>query len=396
MPSAVVLGAGMVGRVMAADLAADTEITVTVVDADESSLARAEAGAIALGRAVRTVRADLSDRATVLRMTASADVVLGALSSRIAFRALEALVEAGRKVADIAFMTEDALALSSRAAESGAVCVVDIGVAPGLSHVLAAHGIARLATCHDVDMQVGGLPVVRRWPYEYKAGFAPSDVLEEYVRPVRVVEDGRIVTKRALSGRELVDVPGVGTLEAFLTDGLRSLAVTHGPDSGPNAVRSMREKTLRYPGHAELMSVLRDSGFFGEEPVVLPDGTRVRPLDLTSRLLFPQWEYRDGEEDLTVLRVMVSGTNALGEATLEQFEMTDRFDRTTASTSMSRTTAFPATAVARMLLDGAFSKPGVHPPEVIGKDPLLVARMLDHLDVRGVEVRHSTRALPVG
>jgi len=88
---------------------------------------------------------------------------------------------------------------------------------------------------------VGGLPIVRQWPYEYKAVFSPLDVIEEYTRTARFVENGRVVTRPALTDLERVDFEGVGTLEAFNTDGLRTLIQTI---PAPN----MKEKTLRYPG----------------------------------------------------------------------------------------------------------------------------------------------------
>src|SRR5262249_10095963 len=132
------------------------------------------------------------------------------------------------------------------------------------------------------------------------APFAPSDVIEEYVRPARMVENGKIVIKEALSEPELIDFPGVGSLEAFNTDGLRSLIQTLA------GVPDMKEKTLRYPGHIELMRVLRPTGFFDQKPITV-DGVSVRPLDVTSALLFPKWTFEEGEGELTVLRVIVEG-----------------------------------------------------------------------------------------
>src|SRR4029450_4766258 len=130
--------------------------------------------------------------------------------------------------------------------------------------------------CRLVEIYVGGLPRERRWPFDYKAGFAPADVIEEYVRPARMVEQGRVVVKEALSEPELIDFPGVGTLEAFNTDGLRGLRA---------AVKApfMREKTLRYPGHVELMRAFRETGFFSKEPVDL-GGPLARPRAATGAL----------------------------------------------------------------------------------------------------------------
>ena len=127
---------------------------------------------------------------------------------------------------------------------------------------------------------MGGLPVERNWPWEYKAGFAPADVIEEYVRPARQVENGEVVVHEALSEPELVHFEGLGSLEAFHTDGLRSLTETLGD------IPNIREKTLRYPGHIERMRALREAGFFSTEEIEVK-GVRIRPLDVTSALLFP-------------------------------------------------------------------------------------------------------------
>jgi lysine 6-dehydrogenase len=222
---------------------------------------------------------------------------------------------------------------------------------------------------------VGGLPVERRWPFDYKAGFAPWDVLEEYTRPARVVEHGRVVVKEPLSEPELLDFPGVGTLEAFNTDGLRSLVDTM-------KAPFMKEKTLRWPGHAELMRVLKDTGFFSLETVDVA-GQKVRPRDLTAALLFPKWTFEEGEADLTVMRVRVEGI-AGGEPVAWAWDLVDRYHEASGLRSMSRATGYVATSVARLILAGAFRRPGVHPPETLGATEGLLDRVLADLTARGV------------
>src|SRR5260221_1217327 len=149
-----------------------------------------------------------------------------------------------------------------------------------------------------------------------------------------------------------MDFPGVGTLEAFNTDGLRSLAFTL-------KVPFMKEKTLRYPGHVELMRVLRDTGFFSKEPLEA-GGQTIRPLDVTAALLFPKWTFEEGEADLTVMRVLVEGT-ARGQSVRYTWDLLDRFDEGTGLRSMSRTTPFPATIVARRGGEGRIPRPGGPP-----------------------------------
>jgi saccharopine dehydrogenase-like NADP-dependent oxidoreductase len=373
--NAVVLGAGMIGSVMAADLAADAAFSVTAADASAENLARVEART--KGRA-KTVRADLSDAAVLRKTIAEADIVLGALSSRIAFAALRTIIESGKNFCDISFMAEDPLELDSLARAKGVTAVVDCGVAPGMSHMLAGYAAAKLTPCENIEIYVGGLPRERRWPFEYKAAFSPSDVIEEYTRPTRLVEHGKVVVREALSEPELMDFAGVGTLEAFNTDGLRSLVKTL-----VGKVPFMKEKTLRYPGHIELMRVLRETGYFGEEPVKV-GGVEVRPRDLTAKLMFPKWTYGPGEEDLTVMRVIGEGGGKR-----MQWDLLDFYDRATQATSMARTTAFPCAIVARMIASGKWRKPGVFTPEFLGPEPGVLEHVLAEHERRGV--RYITR-----
>jgi lysine 6-dehydrogenase len=227
-------------------------------------------------------------------------------------------------------------------------------------------------------MCVGGLPVVRHWPFEYKAGFAPSDVIEEYTRPARLVEHGRVVVREALSEPELIELPHVGTVEAFNTDGLRSLIHTL-------KAPYMRERTLRWPGHIGLMKVFRELGLFSTEPIDVR-GAPVVPLELTSALLFPKWTYDEGEADLTVMRVEARGMKD-GHLTTMRWDLYDQYDPATRTRSMSRTTAFPAALVARIVGAGRFPLgPGVYPPELPARHPGFLEEVLDGLRARGIKI----------
>jgi lysine 6-dehydrogenase len=369
----------MVGSAMAADMAREG-FRVTVAEAREEILRRVKEQ-----HPVEAVRADLSRPEAVKEVVAGADLVLGALPSRFGMQTLQAVIESGRTYVDISFMPENAWDLDPLARERGVCAVVDCGIAPGVSNLLSGRGVAMLDACERLEIYVGGLPVVRRWPFEYKAGFAPSDVLEEYTRPVRLVENGRIVVKEALTDPELLDFPGVGTLEAFNTDGLRSLAYHL-------KVPEMKEKTLRYPGHIELMTMLRRIGYFSKEPIHV-EGVLVRPLDVTSSLLFPQWTFEEGEADLTVMRVLAEGSRD-GKRVRHRWDLLDRYDPETNLRSMSRTTGYAATSMATLLLRGTRLGPGVHPPETLATEPGLVEAFLAEYERRGVKVAHTEIDLP--
>jgi lysine 6-dehydrogenase len=375
----VVLGAGMVGAAIARDLADDGDLRVDVADVHSEPLERVAARA-----KVGTVRADLTNADAVRRLVGASDLVVAALPSVMGWETLRTVIQAGRDVVDISFMPENALDLDALARERGVTAVVDCGVAPGLSNMMCGAAAAGLDPLESVEIYVGGLPVARHWPFDYKAGFAPWDVLEEYTRPARVVEHGRVVIKEPLSEPELLDFPGVGTLEAFNTDGLRSLASTL-------PAPFMKEKTLRWPGHAELMRVLKDSGFFSLDPIDA-GGQKVRPRDVTAALLFPKWAFEEGEADLTVMRVRVVGREN-GERLAHSWDLVDRFHEGTGLRSMSRTTGYVATSAARLLARGGFRRPGVHPPETLGAIPGLLEGVLADLGARGVRCRGTLARL---
>lgn len=365
-----VLGAGRVGHAIVRDLAADGEFEVTAADRDAATLER-----LADVPGVRTHRADLVDAGVVGELVGAADLAINAVPGFMGFETLRAIIEAGRDVVDIAFFPEDPFRLDDLARERGVTAVVDCGVAPGLCNATLGHLETVLDSVHSYRCYVGGLPRRREWPFEYRACFSPADVLEEYTRPARLVEHGREVVRPALSEVERLDLPGIGTLEAFNTDGLRSLIRTMD-------VPHMKEKTLRYPGHAELMRVFRDTGFLSQEPVDV-GGARVVPRDLTAALIFDHWVLPEGEEDLTVMQVVVEGERD-GRPVTFTYDMLDAYDRETGITSMARTTGYTCTVVARQVASGRFRQPGIKPPEFVGRTAGCWADLLEGLAARNI------------
>ena len=246
----VVLGAGMVGGAIAEDLAARDDLHVHIADSRQENLDRVQSKAV-----VRPHHVNLGDPGVLRELLKGFNLAVGALPSVIGLQTVKASIESGCNIVDISFMSEDARVLDGLARQHGVTAVTDAGVAPGLSNMMAVFAASQLDVCERLEIAVGGLPAVRSWPFNYKAGFAPWDVLEEYTRPARVVENGQVVTKEALSGLKLIEVPEVGTLESAITDGLRSLVDTL-------KVPHMEERTLRWPGHFELMKVFRETGLF--------------------------------------------------------------------------------------------------------------------------------------
>jgi lysine 6-dehydrogenase len=362
----VVLGCGLVGSVIARDLARDADLEVTAVDASEQALARL-AGEVG----VRTRRADLSARDEIHGAVREADAVVGAVPGFLGHRMLETVIGSGRPIADISFAPEDPLTLDAFARERGVTAVVDCGVSPGLSNFAVGRAAARMDAIDDVAIYVGGLPIRRGRPFDYAIVFSATDVIEEYTRPARVIENGAVVTRPALSEIETVEVPGVGAVEGFLTDGLRTILTTV-------RARNMREKTLRYPGHAAAMRSLREAGFFSSRPL---GETTARAW--TERLLFDAWKLEPGEEEFTYLKVSVAGTRG-GRARRYTAELFDRTDTKTGTTSMARTTGFPCAIVARLLVRREYADPGVRPLERMAESAAACEKLVAGLEERGV------------
>jgi lysine 6-dehydrogenase len=378
MARVMVLGAGRVGAAMARDLAGDAGLEVTAVDTSRDALARLSAAPE--GTSIRGVTADLADPRVVADLVRDQDLAVGAVPGPMGFRTLQAVISAGVDAVDISFFEEDAFELDPLARDRGVVAVVDAGVAPGLSNLILGHHEARLRRTDRFECLVGGIPAAPVPPWEYRAPFSPIDVIAEYTRPARFRRAGREVTLAALSEVETADLPGAGRVEAFLTDGLRTLLRTSG---APDLV----EKTVRWPGHADRVRVLRDSGFFDPSPRDVA-GASVSPLDFTTSLLFDAWRYGPHEVDLTVMRVEVDGEDDVGPVR-HRYHLTDRYDPTTAVSSMARTTGYTATALASLLLAGKYREPGVTPPEVVAAVDGALEHVLSYLRERGVTVRHA-------
>ena len=370
MNNIIVLGAGMVGSTMAIDMAKKHFVTIT--DFNEKALEKAIKKCDKLIPEVLDVTNKLILQETIKPF----DLVICAVPGFLGFETMKSIIEAGKNVIDISFFPENSLELDKLAKQKNVTAIVDCGVAPGMGNIILGYFNEKLKLT-DFECLVGGLPKVKKWPFSYKAPFSPIDVIEEYTRPARYVENGHIVVKEALSDCEFVDFDGVGTLESFNSDGLRSIIFTM-----PH-IKNMKEKTLRYPDHIEYIKVLKASGFFSEEKIMI-NGTEVSPLDFTSKILFNEWKLGDSEEEITVMRITLKGTNIKGEQKTIVYNLQDEYCNKTNTSSMARTTGYTATAAANMFLDGVFEEKGVFPPELVGKYENCFTYILNYLEERNV------------
>lgn len=369
MTKIIVLGAGMVGSAIAIDLA--KKHTVTVADLSDKVLQRLNQK----NSSIQTLQLNVKDKALLTSAITPFDIVVCAVPGFMGFETLKAIIEAGKNVVDISFFPENSLELDALAKQKGVTAIVDCGVAPGMDNIILGYYNEKMKLT-DFECLVGGLPKVKKWPFNYKAPFSPVDVIEEYTRPARYVENGNIVIKPAMSDIEHVDFPRVGTLETFNSDGLRSIIYTM------SHIPNMKEKTMRYPGHIEKVTALRDSGFFSKEPVVV-NGTEIIPLEFTSKILFNEWKLGETEEEITVMRVTVTGDEN-GVTKKVTYNVYDEYNKETQTSSMARTTGYTATAAVGLLLNGLFTEKGVFPPELVGKHEKCFNHFIEHLKEHGV------------
>jgi saccharopine dehydrogenase-like NADP-dependent oxidoreductase len=370
MKNVIVIGAGMVGSAMAIDLLKTHK--VTVADYNKSALGEIKSR----HQEIHTLELNVQEKSRLAEVISGYDIVISAVPGFLGFETLKTIIECGRNVVDISFFPENALELDTLAKSKNVTAVVDCGVAPGMDNLILGYYNEKLII-DSFECYVGGLPKLRKWPFNYKAPFSPIDVIEEYTRPARYVENGQTIIKPAMSDLEHMEFLKVGTLEAFNTDGLRSLIYTmcHIPN--------MIEKTLRFPGHIDKIQALKDSGFLSKEPIMFNDNS-VIPFEFTSRILFNEWKLGVGEEEITVMKVKIKGEKD-GVKKEIVYDLYDEYDISTGITSMARTTGYTATAVANLILEDKFSGRGVFPPELIGKFKHCFDYIMKYLSERNVK-----------
>lgn len=336
----LVLGGGRIGAAIAKNLSVDHE--VTLADLNISHLS-------GLSTHCELVAVNACDDNNLAKLVKPFDLVVGALPSLLGFDRLRALIELKKNIVDISFFAEDALTLNDLAKANGVTALVDFGLAPGMSNLYAGHFVDQYDQVDSFVCKVGGVPVERLKPFEYKAPFAPLDVIEEYTRPARMKRQGQEIILPAMSEIESLYFKGVGHMEAFNTDGLRSLLQTVD-------IPTMAEKTVRYNGHAGLIQQLIDGGFFKDEH-----------RENTAKVLLEQWQFAENEPDLTVMEISASGTKD-GLAIEESFQLIDHYDHQNNISSMARTTGFTCAAGVRLALAHDDLPKGVIPPEIIGQN----------------------------
>jgi saccharopine dehydrogenase-like NADP-dependent oxidoreductase len=379
MSNIIVLGAGMVGSAMAIDLSKKHSVTLTDLSNEVLENVKKKCNEL------KTQALDVTNKSELQKHIKDQDLVINAVPGFLGFETLKRIIESGKNVVDIAFFPENSLELDALAKEHNVTAIVDCGVAPGMDNIILGYYNSMMKLT-DFECLVGGLPKIKKWPFSYKAPFSPIDVIEEYTRPARYVENGVEVVREALTDCEYVEFEKVGTLESFNSDGLRS--IIHTMPHIPN----MKEKTLRYPDHIEYIKVLKESGFFETDKLEV-GGSSISPLDFTCKILFNEWKLDETEEELTIMRVTVKGENSEGQLEEVVYNLYDEYCSETKTSSMARTTGYTATAAANLVLDGLFNEKGVFPPELVGKHKVCFDYFIKYLEERNIHYVKRSRIM---
>jgi lysine 6-dehydrogenase len=377
---AVIVGAGRMAEAVLYDFVnCGGYEAIAVADAN---LSRAEALCAARGGGLtRAARLDAAAEDAAAKLIAGHDVCVSAAPFRYNLTLARAAVRAGAHFVDMGGNNDVVaaeLALDEEARAAGVTVVPDMGLAPGMTNVLAASLVSRLDEVEELHIRVGGLPQTPEPPLHYALVFSPYGLINEYAEPCLVLEDGDVKTVPPLSGVEQFDVAPLGRLEAFHTSGGASTL----PHTYRGRIRRLDYKTVRYPGHCAAVKLLFDLGLASEDEVVI-GAVKVRPRDVLAERLATVLP--EGREDLVVVRCRATGKSG-GQDRTVSYELLDYADAPSGLTAMQRTTGFPVAVAATMLADGAVKKSGAFAPEAAFEPD----RFIKSLRERGLDIREKT------
>lgn len=380
----LVLGAGKMGIVLARDLITyDAKNRVTLVDIDKKQLKKAQD--FIDNRRLVPVQMNMENENRRQEIYWNKDVALSALLHRHSMLALEAAVRAGVHFVDLAGeFPLHRLEYDIEARKKRITLLSGVGVSPGITNICVGRAVHLLDKTQKALIYVGGNPVHPRPPLKYRIVYAVDSLLNFYERKVTILKGGKVKDVPPLSGKELIsfDLP-FEEMECFYTDGLNSLLHT----MRGKIHDELWEKTIRHKGHAEEVKTLISCGLFSKRPVRVRD-RRVVPREILEVLLDSRIKL-GREKDATLMRVIVTGEKS-GRPKTHVFEMMDHFDNEKGYTSMAKTTCFPASVAAQMIVSGKIKKRGSLFPEQVFQG-LLYKPFMEELEKRGVAVTHKTR-----
>ncbi len=382
----LILGSGLMGPAAAFQALSDPAVAgVTLCDLHQAQLAEAVRRLPQLGENDRfaTAELDITDQAAALGLMVDHDVAISALPQPASAAAIRAALRARRPLVDLTRPPQDEVAgLAREVKMAGGLAIIGCGVDPGLTEIIGRYLAEQLDRIDTLHSKCGGIPEKPEPPLGYKIVFGGRE-LPLHETEALVLEKGKLCRVPRYSGMEAVHFEGIGEVEAFhesFMPWLLELPVF-------KSLREGSQKTLRWPGYAQKIGVLRDLGLLGREPVEL-NGARVVPRDFLNALLAPRVRMTRTERDLTLFRVEATGEKN-GRPRRYRVVMADRYDKKLKMTSMARVTAFTAAIVARMAARGDIRAAGLLPPEQVVAGALF-DRLLAELAKHGIRFELTT------
>lgn len=343
----------MMGRAAAYDMARSERVeSVTLADNEATRLngAAEQVNQLAKCEKVRTVQLDAADTGAALDLMRGHDGALSCVPYFYNLGLAKAAIKAGCHFADLGgnnTVVQQEFKHEMQAHAAGISIAPDCGLSPGMASILGGELLRRIGGKADaLKIYVGGLPQSPKPPFNYQLVFSVEGLINEYCEPAKVLRGGEMISIEPLTEVESFRMEGFPELEAFHTSGGTSTL----PESFNGQVGECFEKTLRYPGHVSMLRALYDLGLFSSEKQRV-DGAMIAPRQVMSRLF--EQKFSGNDPELTILRV-----EAHHGAVTASFSMVDYTDTVTGLTSMMRTTAWPASIVLQMLIDGRVSKRG--------------------------------------
>lgn len=340
-----ILGSGLQGRIVAQDLAHNNH-QVLLLDNNKENLAKVDKKL-----SIKTQLFDVCERAKLIDLIRNFDVMVGALPADLGFHSMECAVNAGIDMVDLSYSGENPFLLHRDAKKRKIRIIPDAGYAPGLSNILVGEAYRELKKIDSLRILVGGMPQNPIPPFNYRYTWSPNDLVAEYTRPARIVNNYKVVNVEALTGIEKFTIPKIGKLECFYTDGLRTLLKTF------DNVKNMEEKTIRYSGHAELIKAMLNYGFSPDQDNPFTN-SKIQPK--TFVLDFLRKELSKGDEfDLSILIIDV-----MNKKKTRRYSCIDYYDKKNKITSMARMTAYSGSIITQCIKN--YPDYGVISPEYLG------------------------------
>ena len=367
------IGCGYIGSVLAEEIVHSLDFEKLIIC--DSTKEKVEETAKKLGEKIFPLQLDISNYSNLLEIIEDVDLVIGLSPGKLGFNVMRACIEKKKNLVDLSFMAEDPFLFQEQAIKEGITIIPDCGVAPGLSSILIGKSTSELDEVEDALTYVGGLPQKAIPPLNYKITWCVEDLFEEYTRKAKIVRNGKTVEVDALEGLEEIEFEGLGKFEAFFTDGVRTLHHTI-------RANNMWEKTLRYPGHAEKIKLIKKLGLLKKEPV---KSIGMSPWEFMCRFWEENLSFFE-EKDFVLMRTKVSGKKNSTKF-MHTCEMIDYFDEKRNITAMGRTTAYTAFAVIKLLHENEIERKGVIPPEILGMDKKIFEEIKHTLEEKKIKIK---------